>query len=353
MPASTSSKISVATAGPCPAAPKASRVASIARASSPPEATLASGSAGSPGLAPSRNAPRRRGRPRRRRPPGGRGAWPARPAGPGRPRPGAAPPHDGRRPTSAAARCDPTVGVAALGVEGGGPLVVRQQLVQPVLDRRVVGEHVGQRRDRTCAAGRAAAGVAPGARRAGRDRPPATRPQPGGRRPASGPRSSPNAAGPRARRTAARAAPAASATPSASSAPPSPASGARRRRRRLAVGLGVGQQRLLLDGERLVLLGVGRAPAPSSSSTWKRSRSTSRARARGVAAELGEGRVDGGTARPAPPRSGPRSTPPKASSAPRWVAGARSDWWACWPWRSTRAAPSSASAATVAMRPST
>ena len=41
-------------------------------------------------------------------------------------------------------------------------------------------------------------------------------------------------------------------------------------------------------------------------------------------------------------RSGARSTPPKRSRAWRWAAVASRLWWACWPWRSTRRAPSSA-----------
>ena len=45
--------------------------------------------------------------------------------------------------------------------------------------------------------------------------------------------------------------------------------------------------------------------------------------------------------------------PAKRSSAARCIAGASSDWCACWPWRSTRRAPTSASSPTVASRPST
>ena len=51
--------------------------------------------------------------------------------------------------------------------------------------------------------------------------------------------------------------------------------------------------------------------------------------------------------------SGPRSTPPNASSAARWTRGDMSDWCWCCPCRSTRSAVRSASTAAVAMRPST
>ena len=52
-------------------------------------------------------------------------------------------------------------------------------------------------------------------------------------------------------------------------------------------------------------------------------------------------------------RSGSRSMPPKRSRARRCTAGVSSDWWSCWPWRSTSDAPRSASSASVARWPST
>ena len=71
-----------------------------------------------------------------------------------------------------------------------------------------------------------------------------------------------------------------------------------------------------------------------------------------VATERGQRRVDRPTLAGAA-SSGLRSTAPNRSSAARCTAAPSSDWWACWPCRSTRRSPHSASADAGASRPFT
>src|SRR5439155_814056 len=106
----------------------------------------------------------------------------------------------------------------------------------------------------------------------------------------------------------------------------------------------VGQRRAVLPAQLVQELAT-------SPPTWKRRSSISRARAR--------------SSPPSPPsvlsivasaarasRNETRSTGPNASSAARWARVDNSAWWACWPYRSTRRAPSSVSSTAVASRPS-
>ena len=107
--------------------------------------------------------------------------------------------------------------------------------------------------------------------------------------------------------------------PAPATAPSSASSAARAASAASWWASGVGQ-RVLLGGQVLVLVGVGRGRPPSSSSTWKRSRSISRARARSSPPSAASSPVDlGQLARAA--CSGPRSMPPKRSSASRCTAG--------------------------------
>ena len=118
----------------------------------------------------------------------------------------------------------------------------------------------------------------------------------------------------------------------------------RRACRGLPVGDGVGQQ---------VLLGVERSSSSGSSmpaavelvdlEAQQVDLAGPGAARRRRAAERG---VDRGQPCRGPPCSGPRSTPPKRSRAVALHRAARSsDWWACWPCRSTRRGARSASAA--------
>ena len=170
------------------ASPRAStrRRASIVRASSPPDATLASGSGGAPGLAASRNRTSSPGSVvADRRPRGARAASPASRSC--APTAAASRGAAARRaaPTAAAAARSAAHGLGALGLELGRPRVVALQLGQPGRGLVAVGDHLGERRRRTCGAGRAAAGGAPAPPRAVRGPRRSTRPASAARRPTS------------------------------------------------------------------------------------------------------------------------------------------------------------------------
>ena len=123
-------------------------------------------------------------------------------------------------------------------------------------------------------------------------------------------------------------------------------------RGRLAVGDGVGQ-RVLLGVQRVVLVGIVEAGGVELVDLEAQQVDLPGPRPL-VAAERGErGR------RPRPPApcaaaAAARGRRRRSGRArPAALAGDSSDWWACWPWRSTRRAPDSASVGTVARRPST
>ena len=94
------------------------------------------------------------------------------------------------------------------------------------------------------------------------------------------------------------------------------------------------------------------SPTRSISSSWKRRKSISRSRAPASPPSAAEHGVRLARLPRGSPRGRRRSTPAKRSRARRWLAVVSSPTWACWPWRSTSAAASSASSAAVISRPS-
>ena len=329
-----------------------SRRASIARASSPPDATWrAARAARRVGGEQEGHVVAGRGLTDRHLRPGLRHGQVARWASTAAAS-GAAAPARPRRTTAAAAATSSSAD-RPLGVEDGRR-AARGRAARPAAPSprpRTRSRRRGCRR--TCAAGRAAAGGAraPRARRSGSSsiRSPVARTsaarsatsasdaaQAGlgvGERAPAGERRRPPRRARRRRRRRRRA---------ARSRPRRPPGGRRRRRagpprpprRRSSSGSSspAAVELVDLEAQQVDLAG----PGPLVAAELRRARRRSRPTAAAPRVERARGR-----------------SPPNRSSAPRWVAVPSSDWWACWPCRSTRRAPRSASADAGARRPST
>ena len=354
MPASTSSNTRVGGA-----AESTTRRASIARASSPPEAALARGRADSPGLGASRNvtssapsSPAGLGvagldddLERRRRASRAPGDSPApRPRAGRRPRCGPPTAHARRRPPCA-------VGVGERGLERGRARVVAFHLRDALARVDRVRLHVGERRAvlaHELAQPRPALLHVGEALRIGDD---LLRPRRARRARPRRPRSAARAAGRRSPRTARAARPTRS-----------------RRRSRPAPRLRAACTRLRAPRGALPRR-RGALPRPRASLPRRRSRSRRRRsrRARSAADRAARARERSSPPIAACSSSTPRraarasasaaraaaaGSPANVSSSARCSAGSNNDWCACWPCRSTSARPRSVSSAAVASRPS-